>query len=204
MIDAFRAELQARTRKDSENSRLVKRAFPKYNKEAREDVVLSKFFDEPGEIGKRVRRRVPKNVEEAIEKASMLEVQYELEKKSVKISQVEVTETEARFQRMTEQMDELKVQVAQLSAANTRNGRGADSVATIVECLATLSETVGSKKQLGNSERSARDLVATVGAAEDFLGGGVVVQLPPRIFSKGWHLAQSVGFSPGTHHCISE
>ncbi|MEW8548468.1 MAG: zinc finger CCHC domain-containing protein [Candidatus Thiodiazotropha sp.] len=132
MIDAFRAELQARTRKDGENlvvyaaelRRLVKRAFPKYNEEAREDVVLNKFLDGTGEIGKKVRRRDPKNVEEAIEKASRLEVQYELEKKTVKVSQVETSESEARFLQMAEQMEELKVQIAQLSAANTRTGRG--------------------------------------------------------------------------------
>lgn len=132
MIDAFKAELQARTRKDGENlvvyaaelRRLVKRAFPKYNVEAREDVVLSKFLEGTGEIGKKVRRRDPKNVGEAIEKASRLEVQYELEKKSAKVCQVEVSETETRLQQVAEKMDELKVQVAQLSAANTRTGRG--------------------------------------------------------------------------------
>ena len=132
MIDAFRAELQSRVRRDGENlvvyaaelRRLVKRAFPKYNEEAREDVVLSKFLEGTGDIGKKVRRRDPRNVEEAIEKASRLEVQYELDKKTVKVSQVEISETETRFKQMTEAMDELKVQVAQLSAANTRAGRG--------------------------------------------------------------------------------
>ena len=132
LIDAFRTELQARTRKEGENlvvyavelRRLVKRAFPKCNEEAWEDVVLNKFLDGIDEIGKKVRRRDPKNVEEAIEKASRLEVQYELEKKQVNASQVEVGETDERFQRMTEQIEELRAQVAMLSASNTRAGRG--------------------------------------------------------------------------------
>ena len=132
MIDAFRAELQSRMRKDGENlvvyaaelRRLVKRAFPKYNADAWEDVVLNKFLDGTGEIGKKVRRRDPKNVDEAIEKASRLEVQLELEKRQAQVSQVEVSASEERFNRMTEQMEELRAQVALLSAANTKAGRG--------------------------------------------------------------------------------
>ena len=69
--------------------------------------MLNKFLDGIGETGKKIRRRNPKNVEEAIEKASRLELQYELEKKQVNVSQVEVGENDERFQRMTEQMEEL-------------------------------------------------------------------------------------------------
>lgn len=108
----------------AELRRLVRRAFPKYNAEAWEDVVLNKFLDGTGEIGKKIRRRDPKTVDEAIEKASRLEVQYELEKKKVNVSQVEVDVNEERFNRMSEQVEELKAQVALLSTTNTRAGRG--------------------------------------------------------------------------------
>ena len=107
--------MQAQTRKEGENlvvyaaelRRLVKRAFPKYNDEAWEDMVLNKFLAGIGEIGKKIRRWDQKNVEEATEKANHLEVQYGLEKKQVNVSQVEVGENI-----MTEQMEELRAQVA--------------------------------------------------------------------------------------------
>ena len=134
LIDAFRSELQSRSRKEGENlvvyaselRRLVRRAFPKYNEEAWEDVVLNKFLDGTGEIGKKIRRRNPKTVDEAIEQASRLEVQFDLEKKQTNVAQVTIDANEDRFNRMTEEMDELKAQVALLSASNTRAARGRD------------------------------------------------------------------------------
>ena len=90
LIDAFRAELQTRIRKDGENlivyiaelRRLVQTAYPKYNEEAREDFVLNRFLEGTGEIGRKMRKRNPKTVSEATEKASRLEVLMDLEKKS--------------------------------------------------------------------------------------------------------------------------
>lgn len=51
-------------------------------------------------------------------------MQLELEKRQAQVSQVEVSASEERFNRMTEQMEELRAQVALLSAANTKAGRG--------------------------------------------------------------------------------
>ena len=80
--DAFRAELQVRARKEGESMvvyaaelrRLGQRAYPKNNEEAREDVVLNRFLDGTGEIGRKIRNRDPKTVQEAIERGSRLEV----------------------------------------------------------------------------------------------------------------------------------
>lgn len=129
LIDAFRAELQKRARKDGENlvvyvaelRRLVQRAYPKYNEEAREDVVLNRFLDGTGEIGRKVRKRDPKTVSMAIEKASKLEVQMELEKKSqVNVVSAQADHESERYQAMERQVEDLKAQVAALSADRGR------------------------------------------------------------------------------------
>lgn len=88
MIDAFRAELTTRIRKPEENlvayagelKALVRRAYPKYNAEARNDVVLTTFLKGLGDVGKKVQKGNPKNIEEAIEKAARIEVRNEIEK----------------------------------------------------------------------------------------------------------------------------
>ena len=132
LIDAFRAELQTRIRKDGENlvvyiaelRHLVQRAYPKYNEEAREDVVLNRFLEGTGEIGRKVRKRDPKTVSEAIEKASRLEVQMDLEKKSqVNAVTADAQVENERYRAMEQQVEDLKAQVAALSV-NKGRGRG--------------------------------------------------------------------------------
>ncbi len=81
LVDAFRAQLAKRKRKEGENlavfagelRRLVERAYPKYNAEAKNDVVLTHFCDGLS-FGKKIRSKEPKTVDEAIRKA----VKYEL------------------------------------------------------------------------------------------------------------------------------
>ena len=53
----------------AELRRLVQRAYPKYNEEAREDVVLNRFLNGAREIGRKFRKRDRKTVQEATEKA---------------------------------------------------------------------------------------------------------------------------------------
>ena len=88
MIDAFRAELKSRDRRPDENlvayagelKALARRAYPKYNTEARNDVVLTSFLKGLGDMGRKVRKSNPRTVEEAIEKAARIEVREEIEK----------------------------------------------------------------------------------------------------------------------------
>ena len=103
---------------------MVQRAYPKYNEEVREDVVLNRFLEGTGEIGRKVRKRDPKTVSEAIEKASRLEVQMDLEKKSqVNAVTADAQVENERYRTMEQQEEDLKAQVAALSV-NKGRGRG--------------------------------------------------------------------------------
>lgn len=72
-----------------------------------------------------------------------------------------------------------------------------------VECSVTSQGFVANKDQLEELERDGQVLLASVVGVVALLGGRMEVRRLPRIFSKGRHSAQNVGFSPGTHHCIS-
>jgi hypothetical protein len=132
-VDAFRAELTNRNRKESENlavyvgelRKLVRRAYPKYNDEAREDVILTRFLSGIGETGRKVRNKEPKTVKEALDKASKLECRKELDKESISMVHTDKenvkVEPSMEFQAMQQQLEQLQHQIASLTATSSRN-----------------------------------------------------------------------------------
>ncbi|MES9904275.1 MAG: zinc finger CCHC domain-containing protein [Sedimenticola sp.] len=141
LVEAFRSEIAVRNRRESENlavyvgelKRLARRAYPKYKscQEALDDVVLTRFLAGTGELGRKVRHKYPKNVDDALEMASRLECRIEIEKKE-KIS-VAVNETSdttdsnhgnTELDEMRKQIEELKTCVASLSAVKVEKKYG--------------------------------------------------------------------------------
>ena len=147
-IESFRAELVNRKRKADENlavyvgelSRLVRRAYPKYNKEAMDDVVLTRFLAGTGELGRKVRNKEPKTIKEALEKASKLECRLNIEK-AEHVNQVDCqatsaapipTEDSPMFQAMQRQIDDLKEQIAVFSTRRSPRPRTSNTNNTLV------------------------------------------------------------------------
>ena len=130
-IEAFRAELTTRGRKPNENlvvyagelRRLVRRAYPKYNAEAMEDVILHRFLAGIGEIGVKVQNKDPKNVAEAIEKACKLECRKQAAGNFVNatnaesVNNVNNTPQSNEMNVIKDQLENLKDQIAALSVS---------------------------------------------------------------------------------------
>ncbi|MES9880269.1 MAG: zinc finger CCHC domain-containing protein [Sedimenticola sp.] len=139
LVEAFRSEMSVRDRKEGENlavyagelKRLARRAYPKYGgcQEALDDVVLTRFLAGTGDIGKKVRNKYPRSMEDALEAASRLECRLEVEKKErekrgVSVNEVTHAEGHGEIEELKNQIDELKECVASMSVQTTRQSRG--------------------------------------------------------------------------------
>lgn len=86
-------------------------------------MVLTRLLAGTGEIGANVRNKDPKDVPEALEKASKIEVRLELDKQRVSVYQVEskpMPEFQTMMANMNEQLDALVTQVAAMAVSAPR------------------------------------------------------------------------------------
>lgn len=133
ITDACRAQFGQRRREKKENlavyaselRELAGRAYPKYNTEARSDLVLRQFLGGI-ENGEKISRKDPKTIEKAIELASKLECRLKVEREGTVNAVCEGQEEEiSGFRGLNKQVELLTEQMGVFSAQMDKMSQGA-------------------------------------------------------------------------------